>query len=190
MGIFDFLFKKKDTDNTDKSSNPEEIPDLPRNLFVDDSDPNYNTSSPSLEFGTKLPIDIIYGFLKEDYESKAYNDALVNPDKSYKEKNLTIIKSNLEIKFKQVLLKYEDMIREIEFHIKSRTEAGLTDLVELLKSRKETYIKHVEELNHMKNDLEQGELYMTGLFQSYEVGFTKGLASLSIHNLKIDNNSL
>jgi hypothetical protein len=88
------------------------------------------------------------------------------------------------------LLKYEDMIREIDFHIKSRTEAGLTDLVELLKSRKETYIKHVEELNHMKNDLEQGELYMTGLFQSYEVGFTKGLASLSIHNLKIDNNSL
>lgn len=42
----------------------------------------------------------------------------------------------------------------------------------------------------MKRVFEQGELYMTGLFQSYEVGFTKGLASLSIHNLKIDNNSL
>lgn len=190
MGIFDFIFKRKDADNTDTSTETNEIPEVPRNIFVDDSEPNATSGSHSIEFGTKLPIDLIYGFLKEDYESKAYNDAIVNPDKSYKEKNLKIIRSNLEIKFKQVLLKYEDMIREIDFHIKSRSEAGLTDLVEQLKSRKETYIKHVDELGKMKIDMEQGELYMTGLFESYEVGFTKGLASLSLHNLKIDGNSL
>jgi hypothetical protein len=130
---------------------------------------------------------VIYGFLKEDYESKAYHDALTNPDKSYKDTNMVIIRSNLEVKFKQVMLKYEDMLRDISFHIQSRTQAGLTDIVELLKSKKETYEKHLEELKRMKQDLDNNELYMTGIFKSYEVGFTRGLASISLHNLKIDN---
>ena len=39
----------------------------------------------------------------------------------------------------------------------------------------------------MKQDLDNNELYMTGIFKSYEVGFTRGLASISLHNLKIDN---
>ena len=135
-----------------------------------------------------LPIDIIYAFLKEDYEAKAYRDALTNPDRSYKEKNIAILRSNLDVKFKQVSLKYDDMCREIEMHIKTRGEAGLTDLVELLKSRKETYDKHKTELETMKNDLINNEPYMIGIFTSYEVGFTRGLAFLSLHNLKINNN--
>ena len=134
-----------------------------------------------------MPIDIIYGFLKENYENKAYHDALTSPDRSYKETNIAIIRSNLEVKFKQVMLRYEDMLREIEFHIQSRGQAGLTDIVELLKSRRETYQKHLEEIKKMKQDLDRGELYMIGIFKSYEVGFTRGLASLSLHNLKIDN---
>ena len=79
------------------------------------------------------------------------------------------------------------MLREIHFHIHSRGQAGLTDIVELLKSKQSTYEKHVEELKEMKEDLDKGELYMMGIFKSYEVGFTRGLASLSLHNLKIDN---
>lgn len=188
MGFFDFLFKRRGTNTSSVIS--DNTPDISKELFVDDSEPNAALAGNLIEYGTNLPIDIIYHFLKEDYESKAYNDAVVNPDKSYKEKNLTIIKSNLEIKFKQVLLKYEDMIREIDFHINSRSEAGLSDIVEQLKSRKDTYKKHVDELNQMKNDLEIGEHYMTGLFQSYEVGFTKGLASLSLHTLKIERDTL
>jgi hypothetical protein len=85
------------------------------------------------------------------------------------------------------MLKYEDMLRDIDFHIQSRGQSGLTDIVELLKSKKETYLKHVEEIKQMKQDLDKKELYMIGVFKSYEVGFTRGLASLSLHNLKIDN---
>lgn len=99
---------------------------------------------------------------------------------------MAIIRSNLEVKFKQIMLKYEDMLRDIIFHIKSRGEAGLTDIVELLKSKQETYEKHLEELKQMKKDLDNEESYMTGIFKSYEVGFTRGLASLSLQNLKID----
>lgn len=187
MGLFD-LFKKR---QTEQLANPEiksALPEIKEEDFIDNSEPSDQSNlSYSVEYGSKLPIDIIYSFLKDDYENKAYNDAITNPDKSYKETNLAIIRSSLEIKFKQVSLKYDDMLREIDFHIQTRSQAGLTDLVELLKYRKETYLKHVEEIQKMKIDLDKEELYMIGLFKSYEVGFTRGLASLSLHNLKIDH---
>lgn len=187
MGLFDFFKQKEHI----QEANPEPkntLPEIKEVDFIDNSEPSENADSTySVEFGSKLPIDIIYGFLKEDYENKAYHDALTNPDRSYKETNIAIIRSNLEVKFKQVMLKYEDMLRDIDFHIQSRGQAGLTDIVELLKSRKETYEKHLEEIKKMKQDLDKEELYMTGIFKSYEVGFTRGLASLSLHNLKIDN---
>lgn len=186
MGFLDLFRKKSEIQgyNPEQKENLSEIREVD---FVDNSEPAELQKSNSGEFAYKLPIDVIYGFLKEDYESKAYHDALTNPDKSYKETNMVIIRSNLEVKFKQVMLKYEDMLRDISFHIQSRTQAGLTDIVELLKSKKETYEKHLEELKRMKQDLDNNELYMTGIFKSYEVGFTRGLASISLHNLKIDN---
>lgn len=188
MGLFD-LFKKKESQQViENFESKNSLPEIREEEFIDNTEPTEQAnSSYSVEFGSKLPIDIIYGFLKEDYENKAYHDALTNPDKSYKETNLSIIRSNLEIKFKQVSLKYEDMLRDIDFHIQSRGQAGLTDIVELLKSKRETYQKHIDEINQMKVDLEKQELYMIGVFKSYEVGFTRGLASLSLHNLKIDN---
>lgn len=189
MGFFD-LFKKRAPAPTElpEETRASPLPEIKEEDFIDRSDPTEETTTTySVEFGSKLPIDIIYGFLKEDYENKAYNDALTNPDKSYKDANLAIVRSNLEIKFKQVFLKYEDMLRDIGFHIHSRGQAGLTDIVELLRSKQNTYEKHMEELKKMKEDLDSGELYMTGIFKSYEVGFTRGLASLSLHNLKIDN---
>src|SRR5690606_18187138 len=112
----------------------EALPEISESDFVDHSEPTEHSNGYSVEFGTRLPIDIIYSFLKEDYEVKAYNDAVTNPDKSYKETNLAIIRSDLEVKFRQVLLKYADMVEEVEFHIQSRGQAGLTDIVEQLKS--------------------------------------------------------
>lgn len=185
MGLFDFFKRNKTTETGEPQSEP--LPEIKEEDFIDNSQPSEENGVYSVEYGSKLPIDIIYGFLKEDYESKAYNDALTNPDKSYKDINISIIRSNLEIKFKQVMLKYEDMLRELDFHIHSRAQAGLTDVVELLKSKKVTYEKHLEELKKMQEDLEKEELYMVGIFRSYEVGFTRGLASLSLHNLKIDS---
>ena len=187
MGLLN-LFKKKEIIQESNLETKNDLPEIKEEDFINNTDPSINDNSIYTgEFNSKLPIDIIYGFLKENYENKAYNDALTNPDKSYKDTNIEIIRSNLEVKFKQVLLKYEDMLREINFHIQSRGQAGLTDIVELLKSKKETYEKHVEELKKMKQDLDKEELYMIGIFKSYEVGFKRGLASLSLHNLRIDN---
>lgn len=185
MGLFDY-FKKKEEAQPVVEDPKNLLPEVSEDKFIDNSDPTSQETATN-DYGSRLPIDTIYGFLREDYEHKAYNDAITSPDRSYKETNIAIIRSNLEVQFKQVQLKYEDMLRDIDFHIKSRSEAGLTDIVDLLKSKKETYQKHVEEIKSMKKDLESEELYMIGIFKSYEVGFTRGLASLSLHNLKIDN---
>lgn len=181
---FNLLQKKQPTEEIVGDTNA--LPEIRESDFVDHSEPT-ETNHTVIAYGTRLPIDIIYSFLKEDYEGKAYNDAITNPDKSYKENNLAIIRSDLEVKFKQVLVKYADMLEEIEFHIQSRRNAGLTDIVEQLISRKQTYTRHVEEIDRMQADLDRGELYMVGIFKSYEVGFTRGLASLSLHSLQINN---
>lgn len=183
MSFFTRWFKK----NVPQEEHPQPtaaIPEIKKEDFIDESDPTDQFGTYSITYGTQLPIDLIYSFLKEDYQNKAYLDALTNPDKSYKEVNMAIIRSELEVKFKQVLIKYGDMLREIDFHILSRTQAGLTDVVEQLKTRQKTYQRHVEEIIQMRNDLEKGELYMVGIFKSYEVGFTRGLASLSMETLK------
>ena len=126
-----------------------------------------------------MPIDLIYQFLKEDYETKGYEDALCNPDNSYKEMNKVIIRNNLEVK-----LKYMDDVREIDFHIQSRAQAGLVDVVEQLKTRKQTLTEHQRQLEEMERDLRNNTGYMIGMLLSYERGFLRGLAALSLETLK------
>jgi len=187
MSIFSSLFSKQVNlePSADAVQEHKTLPEIREEDFVDNTEPTEQKTY-SVEFGTKLPIDVIYGFLKENYDEKGFRDALTNPDKSYKEKNLAIIRSSLAVKFKQVMLKYEDLLHEIDYLIKSRGDAGLVGMVELLKSKKETYEKHVDELKKMKQDLDKEEPYMTGIFTSYEVGFLRGLASLTLTNLNID----
>jgi hypothetical protein len=171
MAIFDFLKK------TEQEQGEED--------FIDNVEPSPEEKPIySVEFGTKLPIDIIYGFLRKDYESKAYQDALTNPDRSYKEINLAAMRSTLEQRLRQVLRKYDDMLHQVNLHIRLRSAAGLIDLVEQLESVKGVYERHVEELKTMRGDLDDDRPYMTGIFKSYEIGFTRGLASLSAFLVK------
>ena len=150
---------------------------------MDDSDPQKNGII-TITYGSGKPIDLIYSFLKEDFEAKGYDDALSNPDLSYREKNKLIIKSSLEIKFRQVRLKYNDILRDIDFHISSRKEAGLVDLVRELETKRETLERHLEELNKMEQDFIEGKPYMIGMLLSYDKGFGRGLAALSLEQIK------
>ncbi len=178
MGFWN-LFRKKES-NTELSDT---LPEIKKEDFVDDSNPNSNKTV-TITYGTGMPIDLIYGFLKEDYESRGYDDALSNPDISYREMNKTIIKNNLIIKFKQVRLKYTDVLREIDFHIDSRTRAGLVDLVRELETKRETYQQHMKELNQMEQDFQDEKPYMVGMLFSYDKGFSRGLAALSLEQIK------
>ena len=156
MGLFNW-FKKKE-ENVEPA---EAVPEIKKEDFVDDSNPKSNSNGTvTITYGTGMPIDLIYGFLKEDYETKGYEDALSNPDISYREMNKSIIKSNLEVKFRQVRLRYTDVLRDLDFHINSRTQA------------------------QMEQDFYDEKPYMVGMLFSYDKGFSRGLAALSLEQLK------
>jgi hypothetical protein len=166
----------------------ESLPEIQKEDFIDETDPSF-TSERSLitviEYGTNMPIDLIYSYLKEDNEIKGYNDALCNPDISYKDNYITLLKSNLEVKFRQIRMKYNDELRNVDSHIKSLSAAGLIDVVERFKARKEILERHLQELSQMESDLNANKDYMTGIFKSYERGFLRGLATMSLNTLKI-----
>ena len=174
MGIFNFFKKKQELKQPiidHESLNDEVKKEKTENSFI------------TIAYGTGRPIDLIYNFLKDDYESKGYDDALTNPDTSYKEMNKSMIKSALEVKFKQVQRRYEDDLKKIDFHINSRKEAGLVELVKELETKKEILLQHVNELNTMEQDFINEKPYMMGMLYSYERGFVRGLAALSLEQI-------
>ena len=176
MGVFNFFRKKQML---------VEEPTMEQNLVVEETQNEKPVNSiVTITYGTGKPIDLIYNFLKDDYESKGYDDSLTNPDTSYKEMNKSMIRSSLEIKFKQVQRKYEDDLRTIDFHINSRKEAGLIELVKELETKKEILLQHVKELNTMEQDFINEAPYMMGMLFSYERGFLRGLAALSLEQIK------
>ena len=175
MGVFDFFRRKPVV----------EQPTVEQNVLVEDANEEKPVNNiVTITYGTGKAIDLIYNFLKDDYESKGYDDALTKPDSSYKEMNKAMIKSSLEVKFKQVRRRYEDDLRTIDFHINSRKEAGLIELVKELETKKEILLQHVKELNTMEQDFMNEAPYMMGMLFSYERGFLRGLAALSLEQIK------
>jgi hypothetical protein len=182
MGFFSFKKKKK----TDENKNTD-LPEIKKDDFIDDSEPAGRNNIITIAYGTGKPIDLIFAYLEKDYESLGYNDALCNPDQSYKEMNKTEIKSGFEILIERIVLKYEDDLSEINFHILSRSEAGLVDIVRDLQYRKDNLEAHKNRLTEMRNDVQsnQNVSYMNKMLLSYERGFSRGLAALSLDTLKI-----
>jgi len=175
MGVFDFFRRKPVL----------EQPTVEQNVLVKETNDEKEVNNVvTITYGTGKAIDLIYNFLKDDYESKGYDDALTNPDTSYKEMNKAMIKSSLEVKFKQVRRRYDDDLHTIDFHINSRKEAGLIELVKELETKKEILLQHVKELNTMEQDFMNEAPYMMGMLYSYERGFLSGLAALSLEQIK------
>jgi hypothetical protein len=177
------LFSSKEQKENLISVEKDPLKEIKEEDFIDNSNP-IEEDKVSISYGTMMPIDIIYQYLKEDYETKGYEDALCNPDNSYKEMNKTIIRNNLEIKMQQVKLKYKNDISDIAFHISSRQQAGLIDIVEQLRTRKLILEEHLEIIEGMEGDLERNNGYMIGMLLSYERGFLRGLAALSLETIK------
>lgn len=124
-------------------------------------------------------LDSIYAFLQNDYESRGYNDALTNPDESYKKDNISLIQHDLMILIDRTLTHYETMLKETDFHISSRSRAGLIDLVEELKIRKEVTSNHLEKVKQIKDEALNGGSASQRIVLSYQRGFMRGLYAIS-----------
>jgi hypothetical protein len=124
-------------------------------------------------------LDAIYSFLQFDYESKGYNDALTNPDESYKSDNIRLFHHDLLILIDRSTIYYEGLLKEIDFHISSRSRAGLIDLVEEMKIRKELVLDHITKVKALKEEAVSGGGATERIGLSYQRGFMRGLSAIS-----------
>jgi len=133
--------------------------------------------------GEAKGIEAIYAFLQADYESKGFNDALISADDSYKTDNIKLIKMDLQITVQKANTYYEDLLRDLDFHIMSRGRAGLIDLVDELKTRKEMVHEHIEKVNLVKKEMETDSGITQRILLSYQRGFMRGLAAITQTNV-------
>ena len=174
MGLFSFFNR----DRSGKTVLNNRRIDIPREIFIEDGEPKDQNGI--LHSNGKINgIEAIYGFLQDDYESKGYNDALVNPDDSYKADNIRLIKLDLQILVQKVTTYYEDSIKVLDFHISSRGRAGLIDLVEELKIQKDMVIEHMEKVNRIKQEMESEDGMAQRMIFSYQRGFMRGLSAIT-----------
>lgn len=124
-------------------------------------------------------LDSIYAFLQYDYESRGYQDALTNPDESYKNDNISLIKFDLLILIDRTAAWYETLLKETDFHISSRARAGLIDLVEELKIRREVTANHLERVRQIREEALSGAGSTERIVLSYQRGFMRGLYAIS-----------
>ncbi|MDR0939961.1 MAG: hypothetical protein LBN29_11560 [Mediterranea sp.] len=186
MGLFSFLFGSSKAAESTVIKENDNLPEIKREDFVDDSDPEKDDGIIRIAYGTGRAIDLIYAFLDKDYESKGYDDALCNPDSSYKEMNVKGIKSKFYVMLKRIITKYDDDLRQVEFHIDSRRQLGLIDLVKQLESEKDTLKSHKELLLEMRAGSEEENLDpLINILTSYERGFLRGLAAKTIETLNL-----
>jgi len=175
MGLFNFFNRNK---SIQLNGNDPQLIDIPKDLFIEESGPNEQKQAVHSN-GEIKGIDLIYAFLQDNYESRGYDDALINPDDSYKTENIKLIKLDLHILVQKVTTYYEDSIRVTDFHIHSRSRAGLIDLVEELKTRKEMIIEHMSKVSGIKKEMESESGMTQRILLSYQRGFMRGLSAIT-----------
>ncbi|MHC8949246.1 hypothetical protein [Sphingobacterium hungaricum] len=176
-GLFKNIFKQKDQASSlidDKSLSQNTVKDVTEELFVEKNQilsDGYSSSNKG--------ILAIYHYLEGDFESRGFNDSMISPDESYKRENIQLIKFDLEIIIQKVRIYHDSLLKEMEFHIASRSRAGLVDLVEELKSRKTDLMEHIQKVNEIEFSLKSNQGYCERAILSYQRGFMKGMASIT-----------
>ncbi|WP_276090313.1 hypothetical protein [Pedobacter sp. JY14-1] len=191
MGILNFFSSSKQpeqttADNYTQTDNVEyPSPKIDEDIFIER---DKSLSHPGKQETAETTIqtnnlDYLYSFLDRDMESKGYDDALMNPDSYHLEQNLDAIRKELMRTVKRVKTFYEDFIREIDFHIESRTRSGMIDTVEELKMKKNTAESHIDKVLEIEADALNKTGDSEGIIISYTRGFRNGLAAISHHTI-------
>lgn len=176
MGLFNWFRANQPQALSTTSENGQNA--IPEDIFIDNSEPLpqsaiYNNN------GELKGIDAIYVFLQIDFEPKGYNDALVNPDQSNKSDGIHLIKTHLNIIMDKEINYYDKLVKDLECHIKSRSDAGLIDLVGELETQKEKALTDIEKIREIETQMKNNSGLFEKVILSYEQGFKRGLAAIS-----------
>lgn len=161
-----------------------QVPTASKDTVREENNPARNKEGiVTIEYGTGYPIDVIYAYIRKDYSSKGYDDAMVNPDASYLEMGRQLIKNELKSLFDQISVRYKDEIKQLETMIRINETMGLTDTAMHLQTQKDIYTRHLSEIEEMRKGLESGSQQLQLMIGSYEKGFKTGIAAKSVELL-------
>ena len=187
MGLFNFFNRRDRNSNgleNQNNTNHQNLPEIPENVFLEKDKPlNTATEENARQNPTENGVNLLFQFLEKNHESKGYDDALVNPDNTHLEQNIEALKNDLERTIRKLKTFYEDFIREINFHIGSRSRSGMVDTVEELSVKKETAESHIKQIIEIEEDAKNGKGVGQGVIISYTRGFRNGLAAISHHSI-------
>lgn len=185
MSLFNF-FKRNGSESNGENINHNRfettnaLPEIPENVFIEKENQNKSAEVSSNDKVVKdSNIELLFQFLDKDYEEMGYNDALRNPDSSHLDQNLEAIKNSLFRVIRRVKTFYEDFIKEINFHIESRSRSGMVDTVEELKMKKSIAEDHIKKVIEIEDDAKNNIGESQGIIISYSRGFRNGLAAIS-----------
>lgn len=142
----------------------------------------------TITWGTGMPIDIIFNFIHKNFEEEGFQDALVNSDIAYRDTKERIIRHDLEMLFRRIILRYKNDIREIDVNIDNAQKACALTAANRLQARRETFEEHLAEINEMQQMLYADDPKMTTMIESYRRGFLKGIAAKTINYIGDGNN--
>ncbi len=191
MGLFNFFNRKKENSNGVDTLNhtpQQNLPEIPENIFVEKEKPEYNSNEEKNNTSSnENGINLLFQFLEKNHEGKGYDDALINPDNTHLEQNIEALKNDLERTIRKLKTFYEDFIREINFHIGSRSRSGMIDTVEELTVKKETAENHIKQILEIESEAKNNKGVGQGVIISYTRGFKNGLAAISHHSIMKKN---
>ena len=179
------LFNSKKVANSDV--NPVEINDEQdvnnenENPTEDSKDEEGKKKLITITWGTGMPIDIIFNFIHKNYEEEGYQDAIINSDIAYRDTKEKIIRNDLEMLFKRIILRYKNDIREVDVNINNAQKAYALTAASRLQARRDTIEEHLSEINEMQTLLDNNNPKMLTMIESYRRGFQKGMAAVAMN---------
>lgn len=184
MGFLN-LFNKK-SDNGAKFSvslpviDPAEAKEEIKSIETPVTTPTNKEKPMTISYATGWPIDVIYGYLCKNYESKGFDDAMLKSDLAFRDLNMNLIKNKILLVFREINLNYDVMKQDLQTRIENCNAAGLLTTVSELEKTMSTISAHKEELKVLEADFRNNANEASIPLQSYDCGFLRGIASIQM----------
>lgn len=186
MSIFNFWNKKKENSSAMITTLPVMNPSMSAAEEVETNQeaPSATTEKKTLtvSYATGWPIDVIYGYLHKNNEERGFNDAMVNSDLAFRDKNMNIIRNKILMVFREINLNYDVKKHDLEIRMETCNAAGLLTTVSQLEKEMSTIMAHKSELKELENNFRNSENEASIPLETYECGFLRGIATIALGN--------
>lgn len=190
MGFFNIFNKKSGNASAVNISlpaaEPAEAKEIVENVPVAQSD-NQDANKPlTVSYATGWPIDVVYGYLHKNYEDKGFADAMVKSDLAFRDMNMRLIRNKILMVFREINLNYDVMKQDLQIRIDNCNAAGLLTTVAELEKSMHLIDVHKAELAGLEEDFRNNANEASIPLQSYECGFLRGIATVSLGGGKVN----